>query len=459
MRITVLNGSPKGKSGVTIQSVRYLQKMLPEHDFNIIHVSKRIKGIESNVDAFSRIVEEVRASDGVLWAFPLYFLLVPSQYKRFIELIYERNAQSAFAGKYTAALTTSIHFYDHTAHRYMHAVCDDLNMHYTGAFSGDLMGLLEAGERGQLVEFGRQFITAIEQHRPTARRYLPPQMRNFEYQPARGRRNIDPGDLRILVLSDGLPEQLNLNRMVAHFRASYTTDVEVVNIHDLHIVSGCVGCLQCGYSNACALAARDDYVDFYREKVIPADVIIIAGSLRDRYLSARWKMFFDRSFFMGHRPTWIGKQVGFIISGPMSYHENLREIFEGYAGWQQCNIVDFVSDEHGSSAEIDACLNVLADRVATCARQSYIAPATFLGVGARKVFRDEIWGRLRIAFLADHRVYKTLGLFDFPQRDMRVRLLSAVGTLGMSIPPVREKIQDMLRQGVSFRHRRVVDQD
>jgi hypothetical protein len=55
---------------------------------------------------------------------------VHGNYKRFIELITERGVQDAFAGKYTATLSTSIHFYDHTAHNYMHAVCDDLNMKY-----------------------------------------------------------------------------------------------------------------------------------------------------------------------------------------------------------------------------------------------------------------------------------------------------------------------------------------
>jgi multimeric flavodoxin WrbA len=52
----------------------------------------------------------------VLWAFPLYYLLVASQYKRFIELIFENNSTAAFKGKYAAVLTTSINFYDHTAH-------------------------------------------------------------------------------------------------------------------------------------------------------------------------------------------------------------------------------------------------------------------------------------------------------------------------------------------------------
>ena len=43
--------------------------------------------------AFQEMMDEVRSSDGVLWAFPLYVFLVSSQYKRFIELIWEKKME------------------------------------------------------------------------------------------------------------------------------------------------------------------------------------------------------------------------------------------------------------------------------------------------------------------------------------------------------------------------------
>jgi hypothetical protein len=61
-----------------------------------------------------------------------------AQYMRFIELVHERNVAQAFKNKSTIVMTTSIHFYDHTAHRYMHAVCDDLEMNYIGYFSAEM---------------------------------------------------------------------------------------------------------------------------------------------------------------------------------------------------------------------------------------------------------------------------------------------------------------------------------
>ncbi len=80
----------------------------------------------------------MRKSDGVIWAFPLYVFLVCSQYKRFIEMITEKGAQDAFAGKYVTVLSTSVHFFDNTAHNYMHGICDDLDMKYVEPFSADM---------------------------------------------------------------------------------------------------------------------------------------------------------------------------------------------------------------------------------------------------------------------------------------------------------------------------------
>ena len=48
MRILVLNGSPKGKYSVTLQTVNYLQLLRPEHQFEILHVGQKIKSLEKD---------------------------------------------------------------------------------------------------------------------------------------------------------------------------------------------------------------------------------------------------------------------------------------------------------------------------------------------------------------------------------------------------------------------------
>jgi len=98
MSIVVLNGSPKGELSVTLQSVAHLAARHPEVTFTTVHGAQRIKRLEGDPAAFDQIMAQVRAADAVLWGFPLYVLCVHANYKRFIELIFERGAQAAFAG-------------------------------------------------------------------------------------------------------------------------------------------------------------------------------------------------------------------------------------------------------------------------------------------------------------------------------------------------------------------------
>jgi len=457
MNIVILNGSPKGDTSVTIHSVKYLQKKYPEHDFNIIDIAKRIKGIERKRATFDNIIDEIADADGVLWAFPLYVLMVPARLKRFIELIYEHGAESAFFGKYTAAISTSVHFYDHIAHRYIQGVCDDLEMKFVASFSADMMDLIDKDERQRLIQFGAYFLSAIQNQQPTIKRFRPLVPQDYTYLPDKVTHPIDVGEKKVLVVTDAPSSENNLHSMVDRFSASFASDIEVVNLRDLRIVSSCIGCLQCGYDNACVFRERDDFFSFYREKVLEADVLIFAGTMTDRYLSSLWKIYFDRSFFMGHLPMLSGVQLGVIISGPLSDNENLREFFEGYAAWHNANLIGFVSDQIGDPEEIDTQLQELARQGIEFANSGYVPPSTYLGVGAHKVFRDEVWGRLRTVFQADHRGYKDLGLYDFPMWDLPTHLMAGIGTVGMNIPKVRGQIQEMLKHGVSFRHRKIVE--
>jgi multimeric flavodoxin WrbA len=115
MNITVLNGSPKGDLSVTLQYIRFIEKKFPMHKFNYINIAQRIGKIENDKELFDSIINDIKNSDVIFWGAPLYVCLVSSQYKRFIELIYERGVADSFAGKYGAVITTSIHFLDNTA--------------------------------------------------------------------------------------------------------------------------------------------------------------------------------------------------------------------------------------------------------------------------------------------------------------------------------------------------------
>jgi multimeric flavodoxin WrbA len=440
MKIAVLNGSSKGNQSVTLQYVRYIEKKFPQHQYSVINVSERIGKIEKEEQSFREVIDAVRYSDAVIWAYPIFYLLIPAPLKRFIELIGERHAEDAFLGKYTTVLTTSIHILDTTSHNYMNGICDDLDMKYTGYYSAAMDDLLEEKERDRIFIFADNFFHMIENAMPVTKNYAAVKTEIQSYVPGVAQVKVDPGDKRIVVITDGTEKQPNVTRMVDYFTRSFSKAVEVINLHDIDIKGGCIECLQCAYDNTCVYNGKDGYIDFFNKAVRSADVLVFAGTIRDRYLSSTWKYFFDRSFFNTHIPYLKGKQLGFIISGPLGQLPNLRQIMEAYAEIQEGNPVGFVTDEYGTSGEIDELLLGLAKQVVRLAGQDYTAPRTYLGIGIVKIIRDEMWSKLRFPFQADHKYFIHNGRYDFPHKDHKNRIKSGIMMALSRIPPIREDI-------------------
>ena len=48
MKIAVINGSPKGKYSITLQTVLYLQRKYPEHTFEVLYAGQKIKALEKD---------------------------------------------------------------------------------------------------------------------------------------------------------------------------------------------------------------------------------------------------------------------------------------------------------------------------------------------------------------------------------------------------------------------------
>jgi hypothetical protein len=251
---------------------------------------------------------------------------------------------------------------------------------------------------------------------------------------------------KVLIVADNLSDNTNLQKMVERLRQTFSPSAELIQLKDIDIKGGCLGCLQCGFDNICVYEGKDGYIDFYNNKVKRADILIVAGAIHDRYLSSLWKCFFDRSFFNGHTPALMGKQVGFVIAGPFNQISNLREILKASIEMQHCNLVGFVSDDLGSSSEINDALQTMASNAALQSKIGYIQPPTFYRVAGNKLFRDAVWGRLRVVFQADHRYYKEHGIYNFPQKYYKWRIINSILVALTKIPAVRREFVKRMKQ-------------
>jgi len=451
----VLGGSPKGEMSVTMQYVKFLANQFPQQEFSVVQVAQPIKKLEENSEAFQHVVDHMCGSDGVLWAFPLYVFLVCSQYKRFIELIWEKHAAFAFKGKYAASLSTSIHFFDHTAHNYVRAVSEDLGMNFVGSHSCGMHDLLRKEGQGRLLQFAKGFFAAMEEGVQMPRVFRPIHWPGLEYMPSKEEEPKLSTAKKIVLLTDTL--EGNTGKMIERFRKRFRSQVEVINLSSIDIKGGCLGCLRCADKNECVYLEKDEYIGMYNSKLKTADILVFAGSIRDRYLSSRWKMFFDRAFFNTHQRSLEHKQFGFLISGPLSQAADLREILTAYVEWQGSNLVDIVSDESMTSGELDAAIDGLAVRLVQSAAMGYVRPVSFLGVGGMKIFRDDIKGGLRVVFRADHKSYRKSGMYDFPQNKPLKNLLFSILYLVTGIPWVKKRMIRNFKEFMITPFRKVVN--
>lgn len=455
MKIVVLAGSPKGELSLTLQYVEFIRKKLSEHEFRIVQIGSRIRKLENDPAAFQGVLEEVRQADAVLWCFPVYVLLAPSQLKRFVELIFERRAAAAFAGKYAAALTTSVHFFDHTAHNYIRAICEDLGMPTLAGFSAEMNDLLKPAGRDALLAFARTLIRVMAERAPVEKAFAPVNYAVPEYRPPALPAVPKTGTRRIVLLTDAGAGDVNLRRMTDVFMRCLPNPVTVVNLNEMDLKGGCLGCCRCGDANICVY--QDGLAAVFRDKVMPADAIVYAGAIRDRYLSARWKMFFDRSFFNGHAPVLMGKQMAGIISGPLRQLPNLRQILEAASEMGRMRLAGIVTDEDADPARTTALLQHLGASLLRNIEERVQVQPTFLGVGGHKIFRDLIY-EIRFVFRADYRFYRKHKLFDYPQKDIRMRLQTGFLSLLTAIPALRPGFYRMTTAKMLEPFRKVVNE-
>ncbi len=460
MKILVLNGSPKGGNSITLQHIRFLATRFQDLEVKVIPMARSIKTYERDRVRFDETAAKIKAADAVVWSFPVYYALVPSQMKRFMELLYQRKGKDFFQGTYTTALTTSINFFDHTAHNYVQAVCEDLGFFFIRGYSAHMDDFFNEKERQKLVRFFSWFLKTVSHGLVPTRKYPPDNAQAPDYDPGRLEENLLSGPApsqgsRVLLLTDQAGPDTNLGRMIRVFIRESAMAVEVKDIRDSGMGHGCLGCCTCGHDNACI--QKDGFTRFFNDHLQTADLILICGSIHDHFLSSVWKQFLDRTFFKGHAPSLKGKELGFMISGPLSRRQNLREFFDMLADNWHMKHRGVVTDEGPSSREV-------TDQIRDFARSLDLARETnldfgpsFYRVGGQKLFRDFVFNSSAV-FRADHLFYKAHRVYDtFPQRRIKKRLNNGLFSLVMTLPFLRRRIQKRFIPGMVAPYKKTLE--
>ena len=434
MRVLVINGSPKGKNSITYQTIRFLQKKFPKDEFDVIHAGAQIALLEQEP---SSVVEAVKWAQIILFAYPVYTFIAPSQLHRFIELLKAKNID--FSGKYAIQITTSKHFYDVTAHRYIEDNCRDMGMRVLRGFSADMNDLLTKKGQLQVITYWNYVKHIIMQ-----------ETSSYDNTKDNAGHKEKFEKYHIVIVTDCTKENERLRRMIIDFRKELPFVSHVVNLQNFTFKGGCLGCFHCAADGTCVY--QDGFDELLRNKIQKADSIVYAFSIKDHSMGALFKTYDDRQFCNGHRTVTMGKPTAYLIDGEFSQEENLQMILEARSQVGGNFLAGIATNEGVGADSPKTC----ADKLAYALVHRITVNENFYGVGGMKIFRDlifEMQGMMR----ADHQFYKEHHFYDFPQKKIGTILFMKLVGLLLRMPQSKVQMQSKMTEGMLMPYERVIN--
>ena len=444
MDILVVNGSPKGNNSITLHTCLYLQKKFPRLNFSFLNAGQKIKALEKD---FSEALGMLRPADVILFCYPVYTFLVPYQLHRFIELM--KASGEDFSGKVATQVTTSKHFYDITAHRFIEDNCADMGIPFVDGLSADMEDILSEKGRKQAIDWLDFVLWQISRGeskriRTRSRKYKGsmPSVPEAASAKRAGKKAVVVADLK--------PEDKALKAMVERFAAQFPYETDIVNIQEFPFQGGCISCFSCAATGKCAY--KDGFDEYLRGTIHKHDAIIYAFRIQDHSMGSRFKMYDDRQFCNGHRTVTMGTPIGYLVAGDWDNEENLQILLEARAQVGG----NFLSGVAMDGADVDASIDRLAATTAYAMERQYTPPQNFWGVGGMKIFRDLIY-MMRGLMRADHKFFKSHGQYDFPQKKWKTSMsMYLVGWL-MGNKKMRAKMGAKMTEGMIGPYKKMLE--
>ncbi len=430
MKVCVLNGSPRGAHSVTLHSVLYLQKKFLKDEFEILNVGQKIKYYEKN---FHEIEESVKKADIILFAYPIYTFLAPSQLQKIIRLLKEKNLN--VSGKFATQITTSKHFYDVTAHKYIEENCYDLGLKYIKGISADMDDMLYKKGQVDLVKFFNYVLFSIENKLYEVPNII--EKKQLQYD-KKFDENPKTDAYTAVIITDSTTQNKSLENMIDDFKAIFPYKTKTVDLAGFPFSAGCLGCFDCVTDGKCI--HKDGFDTYLRTEILSADAIVYAFEIVDHSMGPLFKCYDDRQFCNGHRFVFVGMPIGYLVSGNYEEETNVRFLIESRSEVAHTFLSGVATDSET--------LKAMVSKLDYSLKNTYYMPQTFYGVGGRMIFRDLIYV-MRGFMKADHKFYKKHGIYnDLPQNNKGRTMLMMIVGMFMNNAKIRAKYRSKMNAAI-----------
>ncbi|MCF0135046.1 MAG: NAD(P)H-dependent oxidoreductase [Lachnospiraceae bacterium] len=438
MNICVLNGSPRGKNSVTVHTSLYLEKRFASHHFEYLPVGTRINAYEKDLSA---ALAAINRADLIIFSYPVYTFIAPSQLHRFIAAL--KSSGADLSGKFVTQITTSKHFYDVTAHRYIEDNCFDMGMKIIHGLSADMDDLTTPAGQKDAEKFFEYVLWCVENDIFEPAPKKTPQS-PISYTPSLPE-TVKSDAHDTVIVTDLRSDDESLKAMISDFQTVYPYKTRIINLAEYKFKGGCLGCFNCAGDGKCI--HKDGFDSYLRETIQTAHAVVYAFTIRDHSMGPVFKTYDDRQFCNGHRTVTEGMPFAYIVNGDYEAETNLRMIIEGRSEVGH----NFLAGVGYTAGSIES----TAKRLAYALETQYLQPRNFYGIGGMKIFRDLIW-LMRGIMKADHQFYKAHGVYDFPQKKWPQMLLMCF--LGSMIrnPKIKKKMGNKFNEGMAAPYDKVV---
>ena len=444
MNILVLNGSPKAGYSITIHTSYYIEKCTEGHQWNYLNIQQRINKWKKDA---SELIDAIEESDLVIFSYPVYTLLAPYCVHQTIELMKEKGIR--LDGKWATQITTSKHFYDTTAHRFIEENLLDLGAYFIDGLSADMDDILSPYGQKEALTFFDTVVFQMENniYKRAGARWSEASIRAYESHLPVLEKDIKK---KVSIVTNASEDDEALLAMISDFRNQLRAESTVYNIREYPFKSGCLGCFSCADSGICMI--KDGFDDYLRNEIQNADSLVYAFRIKNHFTDSSLKCFDDRQFCNGHRQVTSGKPTLYLIAGDYSKEENLRTVVEARSSVGGNYLSYVITDEHETDVEIEKGAKALSYAL----QNDIVRSRNFYGVGGNKIFRDLIY-KMRGMMKADYRFYKRNGYLDFPQKDRKTILMMKMVGLMMKMPDRKHKMKKYMNDGMIYPYRKVID--
>ena len=440
MKVCILNGSPKSKYSITLQTSLYLEKLNKDTEVEIVHAGNMINFLEKD---FSKVIQAVEKADLIVFSYPVYTCIAPYQTHKLIELLKKANLD--LTGKFATQITTSKKFYDMTAHKYIEQNCYDLGLKYIQGLTADMDDLTTEKGQKEAVAFWNCVKNSVKNNVYE----VPKIVEEKEVPYVKAFEEIEKKDIgkKTVIVTNCEDNDTNLIAMIEDFQNKYPYESKVINIAKYPMKGGCLGCFACASDGACVY--KDGFDKFLREEILTNDVIIYAFTVKDHSMGATFKRYEDRQFCNGHRTVTMGMPIGYIVNGNYGEEDNLKVLLEARSSVGHNYLSGIATDSES--------MELMIKKLDYAILNNYVTTQNFYGIGGMKIFRDLIYV-MRGLMKADHKFYKKKGFYDdLPQKQKgRMVMMILLGGLAGN-KKMRKKMGNKMNEGMVAPYRKVIN--